>query len=161
MLCVNYQKISVRPSSLLLSGVLSLWVSNKTDSNSDIFIAPGDAGMGVNIIMCDVMRSELVLFPSQSVALAGVLLPIGGPHTSQSIVTTLHHIIISGPSLVSPQPVCQHQACVGPANGQIARTITESEQSGDIDCHTALLCSSHLVNIASLPGPPPRSKPSP
>ena len=57
MLCVNYQKISVRPS-LLLSGVLSLWVSNKTDSNIDIFIAPGDAGMGVNIIMCDVMRSQ-------------------------------------------------------------------------------------------------------
>ena len=54
---------------------------------------------------------------------------------------------------MSPQPVCQHQACVGPANGQIARTITESEQSGDIDCHTALLCSSHLLNIASLPGP--------
>ena len=95
MLCVNYQKVSARPTSLLLSGVLSLWVSNKTDSNIDIFIAPGDAGMGVNIIMCDVMRSQLVLFSSRSAAFAGVLLPSGDltHHTSQSIVTTSHYYL--------------------------------------------------------------------
>ena len=152
MLCVNYQKISVRPSSLLLSGVLSLWVSNKTDSNIDIFIAPGDAGMGVNIIMCDVMRSQLVLFSSRSAAFAGVLLHIGGPHTSHITHHSLlsrHHIIIS--SLVCPQPVCQHQACVGAANGQrrdhygvraIREILTVTRR-----------CSAPL--IASLPGPSP------
>ena len=53
-------------------------------------------------MMCDVMRAELVLFSSLSVALAGVLLPTGGPHTSQSIVTKLpsHYYLRSRYSLV-------------------------------------------------------------
>ena len=90
--------------------------------------------------MCDVMRSELVLFSSQSAALAGVLLPTGGPHTSQSIVTILpsHYYLRSRYNLVCSQWM---HACVntrssvawgsvGAANGQIVMTITESEQWG-------------------------------
>ena len=57
--------------------------------------------MGVNIMMCDVMRSRLVLFSSQSVALAGVLLPTGGPHTSH-ITVHCHDITIA---LLSPLPI--------------------------------------------------------
>ena len=130
MLCVNYQKISVRPSSLLLSGVLSLWVSNKTDSNIDIFIAPGDAGMGVNIIMCDVMRSQLVLFSSRSAAFAGVLLPSGDLTHHTSHITVYCHDI----TLLSPAS-CVHNLCVNTRHAWErlmvrGETITESEQSG-------------------------------
>ena len=70
----------------------------KQTQNIDIFI---DARMGVNIMMCDVMRSELVLFSSLSVALAGVLLPTGGPHTSH-ITVHCHDITIT---LLSPLPI--------------------------------------------------------
>ena len=116
--------------------------------------------MGVNILMCDVMRSELVLFSSQSAALAGVLLPTGGPHTSQSIVTILpsHYYLRSRYSLVCSQWM---HACVntrssvawgsvGAANGQIVMTITESEQWGRyimLSHYPALLLSSRKYSL--------------
>ena len=110
---------------------------------------------------CNEISVSIVLIPvTQSAALAGVLLPTGGPHTSQSIVTKLpsHYYLRSRYSLVCSQWM---HACVntrssvawgsvGAANGQIVMTITESGQWGRyiILSHcTVLLLSSRKYSL--------------
>ena len=68
-------------------------------------------------------------------------------HITHHSLLSRHHIIIS--SLVCPQPVCQHQACVGAANGQ-RRDHYGVRAIRDLLTVTRRCCA-HL--LASLPGP--------